>query len=154
VSTERRFAMGWSQFAAVLVGVAAVVIVAVLAVSDPYVLNGIYYRYVWGPRLERQFGFTVEERALSRGRGVTERHLVIASVAPSGLLARSGVHSDDVPLNCHHGCAFGFYSALMSARENPGVRLRVLRSSDLAAQGSAVREVTIVSPGEPSKLDP
>jgi hypothetical protein len=146
--------MGRPQFVVVLAGLAAVVLVSVLAISSPYFLDGLYLRYRWGPTLEREFGFTAEERVLSRGPGVTERYLVIATTVPEGLLDRSGVRADDVPLNCHHGCTFGFYSALMSARQDAGVRLRILGSADLAQDRASVREVIIVSPGERTARKP
>jgi len=144
-----RFTMGRPQFVVMLLGGAAVVLVSVIAIASPYLLEGLYLRYVWGPTLEREFGFTVEERAV-RSPGTVERYLVVATTVPGGLLDRSGVKPDDVPLNCHHGCTFGFYGALMAARQGPGVRLRILGRTDLVQHQGSVREVTILAPGERS----
>ena len=146
-----RITLSRPQFVVMLVGLAAVVFAGVFAITSSYEFAGLYLRYVWGPTLQREFGFTVEERAFPRGGGTTEYYLVIASTVPGGLLDRSGVVPDDAPLDCHHGCTSGFYGALMAARQGPGVRLHVLGSSDLAQDQGSVREVMIVSPGERAK---
>jgi hypothetical protein len=139
--------LGRPQYIVMLVGIFAVLLVCVVLFVSPYLLEGLYLRYAWGPTLEREFGFRIEERAIFR-RGTTEQYLVIATTTPGGLLARSGIAPGDVPLNCHHGCTFGFYSALMAARQEAGVRLRVLSQDDLAQERGAVREVSIVSPSQ------
>ncbi len=138
--------LGRSQFIVIAIGLLSILLVGAFVAVSPYALEGLYLHYAWGPTLQHEFGFTVQERTFSRSGGTSQRYLIIATTVPGGVLDRSGVRSGDVPLNCHHDCVFGFYNALMAAREGPGARLRVLSSAEFAQENGDVRVVTILSP--------
>ena len=122
------------------------VVVVILALADPYTLQGWYFRYFLSPELEQEFGFTVEERVLTEPGVRTGRYLVLASVAAEGPLAKAGGRAGDVPLNCHHGCTYGFYSALLAGRDGAVVRLRLLNAAEFQKEAPTLREVVVPSP--------
>jgi hypothetical protein len=122
------------------------VVLVILTLSTPYSLQGWYFRYFLSPELEQEFGFTVEERVLTEPGVRTGRYLVLATVAAEGPLAKAGARAGDVPLNCHHGCTYGFYSALLAGRDGGVVRLRLVNAGEFQKEAPTVREVVIPSP--------
>ncbi len=146
VHSEQPITLSRTPFLVVAATLLGLVVVVILALANPYTLQGWYFRYFLSPELEQEFGFTVEERVLTEPVVGTDRYLVLASVAAEGPLAKAGASAGDVPLNCHHGCTYGFYSALLAGRDGAVVRLRLLNAAEFQKEAPTVREVVVPSP--------
>lgn len=110
-----------------LVVLLAVVGATTLGVLAPD-LRGMYIMEFVAPRLERELGFTLDERG-------------IATIERGGVFHRAGFEVGDRPAGFVHGI-YGFYDALQHVR-NRDVSIRVLRG-DRSVQ--LVIPATIKSP--------
>ena len=145
VHEQQPITLSRTSFLVIAASLLGLVLIVVFALSTPYALQGWYFRYFLSAELEQQFGFTVEERVLTEPGVRTGRYLVLASVAAEGPLAGAGARAGDVPLNCHHGCTYGFYSALLAARDGGIARLRLVNAAEFHKDALTVREVVVPS---------
>jgi hypothetical protein len=106
-------------------------IVFVLFIALPLIIALVFWQQVsawyvvdkYAPSLQRDLGFTVDQRAHPI---FGENTFFITSVVPNGVFQRAGIQGGDAPYGYKHGAAVGFYMDLERNRGS-SVTLKFLR---------------------------
>ena len=114
--------------------VAVLVLLPLLAgIAFQKELYALYLMRFRGPELEREFGFTAGKVDVVTESGAQLGVFAVISLVPTGILAKAGFRTGDIPIGYKHDLAAEFYRDLMRVQGESRSRSGLLRQRTLRA---------------------